>query len=421
MSLKRLSSLLQYFFFFGAARGGLFLAPIVLANLLSPHDYGTLELAQAIASVAATIASLGTAAAVPLVIVRRSGSVSWGSVLAHQMLMVLLLLTSGALLAVFGLPSLFWLVCVCTCAFMLQALWSVVLRSHGRGEASLLVDAMFWGVLALAVSVATGAGVETETRGGWLFGSLFIYLMALVGWTISRFFYTRPLISIEMYVRTIKTSLPFMSTALLALLATTSGRIGVGLLSTPELMSDYAVLFRVTALPIVAHQLIIVARFRQIFELPVRDLELRLPIVVGLVTVCVVAFWLLSDIATWLLGAAFESAFGKNHSVGLLILTQCILWSAIALNDLVNTRAQTAGIVARASGVYFLVALPLAWWLLSSQRVTLSLFVPVHSAVMAGYFLTQTIVMWRCGVRLVRTWSLTLGCFVSLSVLTQLV
>jgi hypothetical protein len=263
--------------------------------------------------------------------------------------------------------------------------------------------------------------VPAAQRGAWAFSALAVYLAALACWTVWQLAQAAPRSASRMYASTVRTGLPLMAVTLLALLATTSGRLGIGLLSTPEITADYAVLFRATALPIVAHQVIMVARFRQIFELPMPELERRLPVVVGLVGAGVVVFWLLSGVAGVLLGPAFVSAFARHRAEGLLILSQCILWSAIALNDLVNTRSQSAGTVARGSALYFALVLPLAWWFSSSRPVTLSLFVPVHSAVMAGYFLTQAVVMWHCGIKLVRTWGLTLVGFLALSALTQLI
>ena len=347
--MHRLSRAFFYLASFGLARGGLFVAPIVLANLLAPADYGTLEFAQAVASVGATVLALGTAGVVPLVLVRKVDSASWGAVLVHQASGVVVL-AAGALIGVqAGWPPVVWLAALITGALMLQVLWSVTLKSLGHGEASLLLDAGFWGLLALAVLVSYAFAVPVVARWGWVITTLMGYLIALAVWTIWRLVRAEPHVAGPMYVSTVRIGLPLMAATLLALLATTSGRLGIGLLSTPEMMADYAILFRATALPIVAHQVIVVARFRQIFELPAHELERRLPMVVGLVTASVVLFWLLSSVADVLLGPAFVSAFSRHRAVGLLILSQCVLWSAIALNDLVNARSQTAGPVARAS------------------------------------------------------------------------
>jgi O-antigen/teichoic acid export membrane protein len=416
----RAGRLVAYLLSFALARGGLFVAPIVLANLLPAADYGTLELAHALASVGATLLALGTSAAVPLVLVRKVETASWGGVLLHQVVIGAVLLTLAVLFSLAGSPRVVWLTCLCTAALLLQALWSVVLKSYGRGEASLLLDTGFWGTLAIAALLSAVLLSSPPQRGAWVLAMLIAYLAALAGWTVARFLRAGPRAAAGTYVATVRTGLPLMVVALLAFLATTSGRIGVGLLSTPELTADYAVLFRATALPIVAHQIIMVAQFRQVFELPIEQLERKLPWVVALVVASVAAFWILSGPLGWLLGPAFESAFERHRAEGLLILTQCILWSAIALNDLVNTRSLTAGTVARWTALYFAVVLPLAWIYLLARPAELSVFVPVHSAVMAGYFATQAAVMWRCGIQLRRAWALTLLAFVALSALTYI-
>jgi O-antigen/teichoic acid export membrane protein len=416
----RLSRLFFYLTSFGLARGGLFVAPIVLANLLEPADYGTLELVQAVATMGVTLLALGTGGVVPLVLVNKVGSASWPAILVHQIGVVALLAACVLFGTLLGWSPVVWLAALATGALMLQSLWSMTLKSHGFGEASLLLDAGFWGLLALTVLISYLLAVPMADRWGWIITTLLAYFTALAAWTLWKLMQEETH-AVAMYASTVRTGLPLMAATLLALLATTSGRLGIGLLSTPEMMADYAILFRATALSIVAHQVIVVARFKQIFELPVQELERRLPMVVGFVVASVVLFWLLSSFVDVLLGPAFVSAFSRYRTEGLLILAQCILWSAIALNDLVNSRSQTAGRVARGSVLYFALVLPLAWWFLSSRPVTLSLFVPVHSVVMVGYFLTQALVMLHCGIRLVRTWVFTLVGFVAVSAITQVI
>jgi hypothetical protein len=308
---------------------------------------------------------------------------------------------------------------VCTGILMLQALWSVTLKSKGNGEASLLLDAGFWSVLAVAGIVTFSLSVPARLRGAWSCAALVTYLLFLFGWTSSRLAKAAPSCGARAYAGTVETGLPLMSVALLALLATTSGRLGIGLLSTPEVTAQYSVLFRATALPIVAHQVILVASFRQLFELSEAALERRLSLIVGLVISCVIGFWVFSDLVGLLLGPAFSLAFAHNRGAGLMILAQSVLWSAIALNDLVNTRSQAAGPVARATALYFAIALPLAWWFLSGHSVTLASYVPVHSLVMGGYYVTQMVSMRSRGICLTRTWLIALGGFVILSVLAK--
>ena len=419
--MRRLLKLIAYLTSFGVARGSLFLAPIVLGNLLSPRDYGTLEFAQAAAAIGAPLLAMGTAGVVPLVLVRNLASASWSAILLHHATGAALLISVALICLLTGLSTVVWLTALVTAVIVLQTLWSVALKSQGRGEASLFVDSGFWGVLTIAAMLATALAVSAADRWLWVVATVAAYAILLVSWTLWRLFKTKAAPNALRYSSTLQAGLPLMLASLMAVLATTSGRFGIGLLSTPEVVADYAILFRATALPIVIHQLIVVARYRQIFELSATALEQKLPVIVGSVLISVVAFWLLSGVGHHLLGNAFSSAFSRHRSEGLLILSQCVLWSAIALNDLVNARNQTAGAVVRVTAWYFVVVLPLTWFLLSGHVVTLSLFVPIHSFVMAGYFTVQIIVMRKNGIKLTMTWSLALFGFVALSTTSLLV
>lgn len=406
-----------YLLSFGLARGALFFSPIILANLLTPLNYGRLELAQAIASIAVLVLTMGTANAIPLVLVRKIKSATWQAILTHHSLAGLLLAAIALFSFLSGYSSVVWLAALVTAALMQQALWSVTFKSLGRSQASLFTDAAFWGLLALTALYASFFEMPAAERWELVVGAVVVYFVVLMISTLTQLTGTRVSVNNLKYLATLHTSYPLMIASLMGVIAVTSGRLGIGLLSTPEILADYAILYRATALPIIAHQIIIIARYRQIFELSAERLQRRLPVIVGLVFASVVLFWLLSDIAVLLLGPAFNSAFTRYPAEGLLILTQCILWSAIALNDLVNARAQIAGPVAKATAFYFSLVLPIAWWFLSSQSVTLALFVSTHSLIMGGYFLVQIVVMWHRGIKLKATWAFALTGFVAMSMI----
>jgi O-antigen/teichoic acid export membrane protein len=418
--VSRLRRILQYCASFGLARGSLFFAPILVANLLGVAHYGQLEFAQAVASTSAPILALGTAAAVPLVLVRNVEAASWEAILLHHGLAVAVLLAVALASVLLNGPDAVWLVGLCASALMLQAVWSLALKSAGRAESALFLDAGFWGLLAISALAGSLAGAPSHARWIWVVCTLSGYVAVLLAFTLAKLILVRPKLRFLRYASTLRLGAPLMVGALLSTLATASGRLGVGLLSTPAMVGDYSVLFRATALPIVAHQVIMVASFRSIFELPTPLVQRRLSIVIGLVAACTGFVWILSGHIAPLLGPKFQATFESHRAEGLLILTQCILWSGVALNDMVNSRHQIAGKVAVAAAVYLLSALPIGWWVLSARPFSLGVYVPVHSLILAGYFVTQVVVMWRAGVRFAQTWTIALTTFVGLSILSSL-
>ena len=414
---SRILKIAKYLLVFGFARGALFAAPILLANLLPAADYGILEFSYAIASISAVILSLGTAAVVPSVLINKAGTATWSGVLFHHFISVAAVCFIAILSLLAGLQSLFWISAMGIAILMLQGLWSVTLKSQGRADASLMLDSGFWGVLAVTALAIHLLDIRDTLLNGSLIAVAIIYLGALVGCTVRQFRLADRRHILKVHAATMRAGAPLLITGLLATLATTSGRLGMGFLATPELTGSYALLFRATAIPIIAHQIILVASFRDLFQLREPELKSRLVTVAGFVVLGVIAFWMLSGPLGLLLGPAFVAAYGTYRCEGLLILIQCILWSAIALNDLVNTRRLTSGKVAGWGVGYFLIALPLAWIYLSGKSVTLWLFVPVHSAIMAGYFLVQVAVMWSCGIRLLSFWVFVFSSFAVLSLM----
>jgi hypothetical protein len=225
----------------------------------------------------------------------------------------------------------------------------------------------------------------------------------------------------DSYRAALKVGTPLMIVTLFSLLATTSGRLGIGIFSSSEMTGHYAVLYRAMALPILAHQILVIGQFRELFEKPIDTLERKLPTIVILVGFSAILFWALSGPLGWMFGRAFTWTFARYRMEGLLILAQCVLWSAIALNDLVSARRLIAIAVARWSAVYFAIVLPLLAVYLSLQEVEMRTFVLSHAFLMLGYFTTQTLAMSAAGVRLTRTWASTWIAFASFAVLSPVV
>jgi len=208
--------------------------------------------------------------------------------------------------------------------------------------------------------------------------------------------------------------LPLMLGGFVSLLAATSGRLGMGLLADPVVVADYAVLARAAALPIVAHQLILIARFRHLFTLPPADVERATLQVVQLVALSALGFWLASPWLGWLLGPAFTAAWVKYPLASIWIVAQATLWSAIALNDLVISRHQVMARILPASAAFMALAMLLGWLLLTRIGASLDHFVYVHGTVMLLFYLVQSAAMLAAGVHLWQTWLFAGGAYVSM-------
>jgi O-antigen/teichoic acid export membrane protein len=411
----------KYLVIFLFARAMLFLAPILLANLVPLEIYGKLEFAHAAGSMLALIASLGVGSLVPLVIIRRIHGVSWMAVLSLLYLVSLTLALFSLFAALLSLDVLspFVLIPLSATVLLQQSFWSTYNKSIGRSETAVVLDAGFWVALlsgALAIKYF-GLPASYIAAPPLLYllgfalvmkGPLFLGANNPIGWKGVKVLAGK--------------SCPILAATLLTVAVSTAGRLILGLTSATETVADYSVLYRVTALPIICHQIIITGLYSKIFSWKIDDLKKRLPLITLSVVGCIVVFWLAVDSFGWIFGERFQEVFRVYRVEGLILLSQTLLWSSIALNDLLNVRSQIAGTVTRWVGQYFfLLAILFSWlFLASSERatITLSVFIPAYAAIMLGYYLVQCCAMRANGLSMTRLWLLSGFCFALLCVCT---
>lgn len=419
MKTANFKRLFVYLLSFGIGRGALFIAPLLLANFLYGAEYGVLETALAAASVWASMTSLGASGVVPLVLLRNNTQATLCGIVMHHMLVV------GAagcfvLVAVALQWPLVWkLTALMTGCLAMQGLASTHLKTLGHGDASVLIDAGLLGLMAIAVIGAHYLGAADPIN--FAFGAALLYGLVLAA-AYLRILVKQVCVQGSLaWIATLKVGMPLMLGGLVSLLATTSGRLGMGLLASPELTAEYAVLVRAGALPIVAHQLILIARFRNLFAQSDRDVERATLQIVLLVAASVLGFFLLSPWLSFALGIAFADAFGQYKLACYLIVAQAVLWSAIALNDLVIARHQIMHRVLPYSTGFLVLALGAGWLAIAWFGLSLESFVIVHSAVMLSFYLVQSWIMNFLGLRLDRVWLATSALYLTMVVIGVLI
>ena len=400
---------------FVLGRGVLFGAPLVLANVLVRPDYGLLETAHALASVSANVAALGTVGLVPLVLLGHAQRTGLAAIVVHHLVLAGLCLLV-ALAGWSGDAAGPWApAALLTAAVLLQSLGSTHLKTLGRGEASVLLDAGLFGLMAAAGWLAHLLDRGQEARwvwaaaGAYAAGLLLLYLRRLPAQL------RQPPAGLAAAWRVaLRLGMPLMLGGMVSLLATTSGRLGMGLLAGPLVAADYAVLSRAAALPIVAHQLVLIARFRHLFTLPHDAVERAAAQIVLLVAASGLGFWLLSAWSGKLLGPAFVAAWDAHRLPGRWIVAQAVLWSAISLNDLIISRHHIMSRVLPATAGFVALAMLAGLWWLHRVGPTLANFVQMHGVLMLLFYAVQSAAMHALGVRLWRVWLCAAGAFVAM-------
>lgn len=412
---------LQFVAGFGVARTLLFVAPILLANLLPLDRYGQFELAHSYAAIGAMIFGLGLASTVPLIRLRDEIEGRWDS------LLLLGALLGGSCIGIAMLMALwfgaFSVVPVLTGlsmgALMLQGLWATSLKSDGRSTTAVFVEAGFWSMALLGAWLIALSGDQLPQATISLV--LLTYGLGLLALTVNQLRRYRAeeasgAIALSDLRRNVALGLPLMLTSVMTVVISSSGRLVLGQTSGVELVALYAVLYRSTALPLVAHQVLIIGFFRDIFSWSDEMLRARASVIVLGVGAMVVAFWLLEPHLGWLFGQRFEETIATYRTEGLMLLVQTILWSAIALNDLINSRLQIAGRVIWVTAPYLAISLgALALWTWSRAHTLptetlLYDFILGHFVVMVGFYFLQCFAAWRLGHNFTRLWGTVSAC-----------
>lgn len=406
-----LSRPIVYVFGFGTARGALFFAPIVLANILSLESYGTIERAQAIAVLLALIIGLGLPASAPLILLRREVTARWDTLL----LMVIVLsglaftVTAVAFLTLGKGLSLGVLIPVTVGLLLLQSMWSAALKARGRANTALFLETGFW----LSAVIGAAFSLFFAISNDWIALVFLSYGLLLWAAAVQAFRCQRAPFGLADLRDNIKLGAPLLVATLFTLLVTSSGRYILAITSNAETVGIFSVLFRATALPLVGHQMLTVAFFRQLYTWDIQTLRRRSPLIPIGVFIFVIGFWILADPLGWMLGKRFQDIFAQYRFIGLLILSQTIFWSAIALNDMLNARLQIAAYVARLTLPFLLTGLILLSGTMitfGSVNLQLALFVIVvgQSLLMAIFYLAQCAGMYLKGHAFWRLW-LTVG------------
>jgi O-antigen/teichoic acid export membrane protein len=422
--MSGLKAKLQYLAAFGVARASLFIAPVLLANLVSISDYGHVETAQSLGNILSVLAAFGLSSTIPLILIQKDRSARWDTLLLMMVAGSAFIIATGVIggLIARDAGSLWLLVPFATAALMLQGLWSTVLKSWGNGTAAVFVEASFW-LAALAGGLLYAVFGPSMA---WLAGLMLAQCAILLAITIRAWLAVRAPFGLDDLKDNLRLAAPLLFTAVVSIFVSTAGRAILGTVSPGEAAGLYAVLYRATALPLVVHQIFIIAQFRQAFSWDEARAGRLLALIVAAVAASALALWLMLPPLGWLLGQRFFETFGQQGAATGIILAQTVLWSAIAMNDLLNSRLKLAGTVAIRTALFLALAVPgLLVWLErlpvgGDPAAIVDRFVAGYAALMLGFYLVQCGAMYRKGARFSALWSVSIISFVCMIALSLL-
>lgn len=381
---------------FVAARGLQFLAPVLAANLLPSNVYGEIEFAHAAASLLGGVLGLGLTALIPLSVVRKDPRYPLKTLLKHQVWIAVVLLLAALACATAGGYTLGGVVAVICAALVLQVTNSYFLRSTGRASASLYLEAAPFSLIAIGAGFAWL--MPSSDPKGQVCSLLIVFVLVQL-WQSTRLIRLQDYSGAAQYGVCVRAGIPLMMAGLLSVLLTMSARLGSGLFGNAVVTAELAAIARITVLPMIAHQLVIVAKFRDLYSLPDESLQrLLLGLLAAVAAGGLVLWGLLPWISSWL-GLAFADASQAHPEATRLLIAQVLIWSGIAMNDLLATRASLTSLILPWTLLAGLVGLGLAGGWLWAAGADVWRIAAAQTGVMGLVFVVQSLLLAAHGVR----------------------
>jgi O-antigen/teichoic acid export membrane protein len=345
---------------FALAKSSMFFAPILLAQSIGVHDYGSFEYALAIASVCSMLLGLGLAGSIPYFLLHRK-KVQYALVFRFHLLIMGVLQIAGSIAYAFGvLPLNHYLPLTIVTVLVVQTLDATVHKVHGRLVISSFYDSGMYILLFVVVVIARLAGIPPSLPQLALILSM--YVLALVS------VHLQPLIrgwswryDPRRYFKALKFGLPLIgATALMGLLAS-SGRILSARFLDMESVGEYSFFFRLAGAVLVLHQLVTTVFFRELYTADRDHLDGYLAVIL----VCILACSLTGYLILPFLLAPFFGILRNLQVTGMplyyLLCFHVVLWIAMALAELLTTRealaSRTLWLLAAANAIFTLGAL----------------------------------------------------------------
>ena len=388
---------------FALAKGTAFLVPLLAVRLITLSDYGFLETSFAWGQQLTTLIALGIPAAYPFFILKRKETAMQFYFWADSFLLFIIAGGAGLLYLAGMIASQPYFVLLLATLFAMQRILSSILKTHNFGRIGVLVDSFYYFGLGIALFIFWL--IPSKSFFTILFSVLFGGLALLAVWSgimlKARMGHFRNSICFSAVKKLLFFSVPLIFSGVIIYWLVACSRIYLSWLLGNEVVGIYSFCFRFFAISILIYQFSYIMFFRKLYIASPENLDRNFSLLLGLVFVCSV----LCFIFFFSVKSFFPAIRYKNLILVLLELC-CFMpiWCATALNE---------GIIARENRITKMnvtllpqiVLFPLlVFWLRS--RMTLEFFCLLHLCSCSLVFFSQTAILYKCGIRLVKSFAI---------------
>ena len=300
LSIRALKVFLLFIFVFALGKGSQFFIPIILSNILDPFQYGSLELAMSVGLVVVSIASLGSSAFISRKIVKKEMWINLDLVKFYLALVSVLLMALSIFMHFMNNSSFIKISLSFSSILLLQGAISAELKSNSKRKSAIIIDVMLWATI-LAWAFLYIYDAVSNINESLIYILLVHEIILLIFFTNSiNFSKIKPMQSPFRYFNE---GLNIVVMGFISTIVATSGRLVVGNNLGLVAVGEYSSLYRISVVPIIAHQIIMLFFYRTSFSKSRKSF-----IYLGTSTFILISF---ISLLTWFL-AFYFSPYLKN-------------------------------------------------------------------------------------------------------------
>lgn len=333
LSFNTTKVFLFFVFVFILGKGSQFFIPIFLSNLLDPINYGAIEFAMSVGLIVVSIISLGSSAFISRSIVKKESWIDLNIVKLYLGVMSFLLITISIFLHFINGFPLIKISLAFSSIILLQGAISAELKSNSRRNSAIIVDVTLWITIFVWAFLYTSYKETIFNSNDSLFQIIFIHnviLLALFIRSIDFIGISTPRNPFRYFNEGSKIVIMMFISSIVA----TSGRLIVGNNFGLEAVGQYSSLYRISIVPIIAHQMIMLFFYRTSFSKKKKHFVYLGNSVFVIISVISLLVWLIASHFSIHLGQAFDGNLRSNPIVFSALMAIVPFWSAISVNEL---------------------------------------------------------------------------------------
>lgn len=331
-----------FFISFIISKGTVFIAPLLVAELLSKDDFGTLEYALAgLGILLNTFVNMGVPAAYPYFKLKQKNSQINNVFNLHYIWLLFFFICTQVVYVLFDFSLHYYIALNVAYIISNQIYISIQLKTNENISLAVFIDSgVYIALLVFYVLVYTGV-INAEIK---LFSYIiFGYALLYATYALSKIKVLKNKNLFKSYRTVLTYSIHVLIGGLLIYFITVSGRILIEFfINDFEKVGVYAYYFRLSAVVVMLYQVINIVFFKKMYTLDPEKLDGYFAFCfIALYTISIIVF-LCTPVFLWDFSTYFSSTITEYKTMYFLLSSQMVFWIATALLSNIIDREKLA-------------------------------------------------------------------------------